>query len=109
LLRETGVIRGTYVEIDPAAVGLPLQALIAVRLGSAARGAMSSFMDRMRTLPQVREVYFLAGADDFLLHVAAADTDMLRRFVVEELSSHAEVALTETNLIFAHARGAALG
>lgn len=108
-LRESGVIRGTYVDIDPAAVGLPLQALIAVRLGPAARGGIGSFMDRMRALPQVREVYFLGGADDFLLHVVAADTEMLRRFVVEELSGHAEVALTETNLIFAHARGAALG
>jgi len=82
--------------------------LIAVRLGPAGRGAIAPFMERMRTLPQVREVYFLAGADDFLLNVAAADTEALRRFVVEELSGHPEVALTETNLIFAHVRGAAL-
>jgi DNA-binding Lrp family transcriptional regulator len=107
-LRDSGVIRGTHVDVDPAAVGLPLQALIAVRLGPAGRGAIAPFMERMRTLPQVREVYFLAGADDFLLNVAAADTEALRRFVVEELSGHPEVALTETNLIFAHVRGAAL-
>jgi DNA-binding Lrp family transcriptional regulator len=50
-------------------------------------------------------VYFLAGADDFHVHVAAQDPDDLRAFVVDNLSSAPEVALTETNLIFEHKRG----
>jgi hypothetical protein len=29
------------------------------------------------------DVYFLAGADDFILHVAAGETEDLRSFVVE--------------------------
>jgi len=53
-------------------------------------------------------VFFLAGADDFLVHVAVADAAALRDFVVEQLSVHGEVALTETNLIFEHLRGAGL-
>ena len=36
-LRERGVIRGYHADVDPAALGRPLQAMIAVRLQSHAR------------------------------------------------------------------------
>ena len=49
---------------------------------------------------------FLAGADDFILHVAARDTEDLRSFVVENLNADADVAGTQTSLIFEHLRGA---
>jgi DNA-binding Lrp family transcriptional regulator len=52
------------------------------------------------------DVYFLAGADDFILHVAARDTEDLRSFVVENLNADADVAGTQTSLIFEHLRGA---
>jgi len=56
-------------------------------------------------LPEVLNVYFLAGADDFLLQVATADSDELREFVVHHLSESSDVAMTETNLVFEHLRG----
>jgi DNA-binding Lrp family transcriptional regulator len=105
-LRESGVIRGYHADVDPDAIGLPLQAMIAVRLRAGARDRMRLFTERMRQLPEVRNIYFLAGADDFLLDVATTDSATLRSFVVDELSAHPEVALTETNLIFEHVRGA---
>src|ERR1700704_366247 len=37
-LVDLGVIRGFYTDIDPVAVGLPLQAMISVNLNSNARG-----------------------------------------------------------------------
>jgi len=104
-LREAGVIRGYHAELDPDAVGLQLQAMIAVRLRAGARDRMRLFTERMRTCPEVRHIYFLAGADDFLLDVATSDAAALRTFVVDQLSAHPEVGLTETNLIFEHVRG----
>lgn len=53
------------------------------------------------------DVYFLAGADDFILHVAARDTEDLRSFVVENLNADADVAGTQTSLIFEHSAGGA--
>lgn len=105
-LRTGGAIRGFHADIDPTALGRPLQAMIAVRLQAGARSRMKAFTDRIGLLPEVMDMYFLAGADDFLLHVAAADAGGLRDFVVDQLSAHPEVALTETNLIFEHLRGA---
>jgi DNA-binding Lrp family transcriptional regulator len=106
-LQDLGVIRGFYTDIDPAAIGLSLQAMISVNLQSNARGKIRSFIAQMRRKPQVMDVYFLAGADDFILHVAARDTDDLRAFVVENLNADADVAGTQTSLIFEHLRGAA--
>ena len=105
-LQELGVIRGFYTDIDPAAIGLSLQAMISVTLQSNARAKIHSFIQQIRRKPQVMDVYFLAGADDFILHVAARDTEDLRSFVVENLNADADVAGTQTSLIFEHLRGA---
>ena len=106
-LQELGVIRGFHADIDPAAIGLPLQAMVSVRLQSGARGKIRNFLQQIRRKPQVIDVYFLAGADDFILHVAARDTDDLRSFVVDNLNADADVAGTQTSLIFEHLRGGA--
>jgi DNA-binding Lrp family transcriptional regulator len=106
-LVDLGVIRGFYSDIDPVAVGLPLQAMISVSLQANARGKIRSFIQQIRTRRQVMDVYFLAGADDFILHVAARDTEDLRSFVVDNLNADADVAGTQTSLIFEHLRGAA--
>ena len=103
-LREAGIIRGYHADIDPAALGRPIQAMIAVRLQSSARGHIGAFMATIARLPEVLNVFFLGGADDFLVHIAARSTDNLRDFVVVNLSGDPDVALTETNLIFDHVR-----
>ena len=105
-LQEAGVIRGFFTDIDPAAIGLSLQAMISVSLQSGARGRIRSFIQQIRLKPQVMDVYFLAGGDDFILHVAARDTEDLRAFVVENLNADRDVAGTQTSLIFEHLRGA---
>jgi DNA-binding Lrp family transcriptional regulator len=105
-LRERGVIRGYHADIDPAALGRPLQAMISVRLAPGGRGRIAGFGDELARMPDVLNVYFLGGADDFYVHISAASSDALRQFVVT-LSADPDVALTQTNLIFEHVRGAA--
>jgi DNA-binding Lrp family transcriptional regulator len=104
-LRERGVIRGYHAEVDPAALGRPLQAMVAVRLQAGSRGHLRQFVAGVTQLPEVLNVFFLAGKDDFLLHVAAASAEALRDFI-EALSGNADVAYTETSLIFEHIRAA---
>jgi DNA-binding Lrp family transcriptional regulator len=105
-LQEVGVIRGFHADIDPAAIGLPLQAMISVSLQANARARIRTFIQQIRRKHQVIDVYFLAGADDFIIHVAARDTDDLRSFVVDNLNADVDVAGTKTSLIFEHLRGA---
>jgi DNA-binding Lrp family transcriptional regulator len=107
-LRERGVIRGYHADVDQAALGRPLQAMIAVRLQSHARSRIRGFVAEVAGLPEVLNVFFLAGKDDFLLHVAAGTTSTLRDFV-ETLSSNGDVSYTETSMIFEHIRADAAG
>ena len=106
-LEDAGVIRGFHADIDPAAIGLPLQAMVSVSLQAGARAKIRHFIQQIRRRPQVIDVYFLAGADDFIIHVAARDTDDLRSFVLDNLNADSDVSGTQTSLIFEHLRGAA--
>lgn len=106
-LVEHGVIRGFHADVDPSSVGLGIQVLIAVRLQADARANIGSFARDIARLPGVMNVFFLGGADDFIIHAAAADTDALRDFVAEHLSRRPDVANTVTNLIFEHTHSSA--
>jgi len=108
-LVQSGVILGFQAEISPAALGLELEALISVTLRAGARANLSSFMNQMRGHPQVTQVFFLGGAEDFIVHVAVRDSDEVREFVLEQLSSNQSVANTRTNIIFDHYHKGPLG
>jgi DNA-binding Lrp family transcriptional regulator len=104
-LREVGAIRGFHAEIAPEALGLPIQAMIAVRVQPNARASIGDLTSRLARLPGVLNVYFLAGSVDFLVQVAAESPDALREFVTEHLSASRQFASTETSLVFDHVRG----
>jgi DNA-binding Lrp family transcriptional regulator len=104
-LRARGVVRGFHAEVDLAALGRPLQAMIAVRLAVHAREQIDAFTDAVRRLPGVLMVFHLTGVTDYLVWVAAADAQDLREFVVDHLATHPSVAHAETSLIYEHTRG----
>jgi DNA-binding Lrp family transcriptional regulator len=104
-LRDRGVIRGFHAEVDLAALGRPLQALIAVRLTVHARDEIDAFTVAVRELPGVLMVFHLTGVTDYLVWVAASDAQDLREFVVDHLATHPAVAHAETSLIYEHRRG----
>jgi DNA-binding Lrp family transcriptional regulator len=104
-LRARGVVKGFHAEVDLAALGRPLQAMIAVRLAVHARAEIEDFTRAVRTLPGVLMVFHLTGVTDYLVWVAAADAQDLREFVVDHLATHPSVAHAETSLIYEHTRG----
>jgi DNA-binding Lrp family transcriptional regulator len=104
-LRRRGVIRGFHAEVDLAALGRPLQALIAVRLTVHAREQIDAFTTAVRELPGVLMVFHLSGVTDYLVWVAAADAQDLREFVVDHLATHPSVSHAETSLIYEQQRG----
>lgn len=106
-LREVGAILGYHADVAPEALGLPIQAMISVRLQPSARSNIGDFTRRLAELPGVLNVYFLAGTVDFVIQVAAASPDGLRQFVTDHLSASREFATTETSLVFEHLRGSA--
>lgn len=106
-LRERGVIRGIHADVDPHAVGRPVQAAIAVRFGGHKRSHFEQFRDEVPNLPGVTAAYHVAGANDYLVLVAAESADALRDFVLDHLTSRPGVLHAESSLIFESLRGQA--
>jgi DNA-binding Lrp family transcriptional regulator len=101
-LVEAGAIHGFHADIDLAMLGFGLQAMIAVRLQRHSREIVTSFREYVLGLTEVRAVYHVAGADDFLVHVAVRDADHLRDLALDAFTTRKEVAHIETRLIFEH-------
>ena len=105
LLRERGVLRGIHADVDPTRVGLPVQAVIALRLRTHDGAHVRGFAARVAELSEVIQVFHVSGGDDYLVHVAVASPERLRDFALESLTSDPAVAHAETHLVFEHRRG----
>jgi Lrp/AsnC family transcriptional regulator, leucine-responsive regulatory protein len=68
-LERAGVIRGYRVEVDPAALGLPVTAFARIR---PAPGQLPKVAELAGRLGQVSECYRITGEDCFLVKVHAA-------------------------------------
>ncbi len=99
-LVDSGAIRGFHADVDPAALGVALQAIIAVRLKHHMRKMVDSFHDHMTDLPEVRGIFHITGSDDYLVHVAVRDSNHLRDLALDSFTTRSEVDHIQTRLIF---------
>jgi Lrp/AsnC family leucine-responsive transcriptional regulator len=73
-LERAGVVTGYRVEVDPAALGLPVTAFARIRPTA---GQVAKIAEVARSLPQVTECHRITGEDCFLVKVHAAAVDEL--------------------------------
>jgi Lrp/AsnC family leucine-responsive transcriptional regulator len=71
--RNTGIIRGEMVELDPEAVGLQMTFLILVELERERVQHLDAFRTKMRSEPQIQQCYYITGEADFALIALAKD------------------------------------
>jgi len=107
-LEREGVLKGFYTELAPESLGVRLQAMIAVRLEHHSLADLQSFREHALALPEVVQIYHVAGANDFLVHVWVRDAGHLRDLTMISFTTRPEVAHLETGLIFEHAKSAEL-
>jgi DNA-binding Lrp family transcriptional regulator len=105
-LRESGVISSISAQLDLAAVGRPIQALVRVHLSSHSRVHIDELLDRLVRMPGSLSVAHVAGDNDFHLHVAVASPERLRDLILEHITTHPAVTKTETQLVFEVRQGA---
>ena len=99
-LQQRGFITGYAGQLDYALLGLPIQAMVAVRLAGHNGAQVDAFGDHVSGLPGVIAAYNVSGTDDFLVHVVAESPDALRDLVLTHLSSQSGVVNVTTSLIF---------
>lgn len=107
-LKTSGAIRGVHAEVDPSALGVGLQAMVAVRLTHHLEKDVEAYRKQLRAWPEIVNCYYVSGAVDFLAHVVVRDVEHLRKLGVEAFTGHRIVANVETSLIFEHERSRAL-
>lgn len=103
-LRESGVLQGFHAEVLPAAIGIGLQVMVAVRMTRHSREFIDSFVAHMSKHSEILAHFHVAGADDFLVHLVARDADHLRELTLSIFTEREEVAHIQTHLIFAFQR-----
>lgn len=77
-LQEAGVIRGVHADLDPAKVGLPVQAIIGI---TTAQPHKQALLDALRARVEVLECHHVTGADSYLMTVAMPDMAALESFL----------------------------
>ena len=106
-LQARGVIRGFRADVDPAAVGRPMEAILSVQQRAAHREAIEALLEETARLPETVRVMALTGTTDFIIHVAVRDMAHLRD-IVWRLSERREVARIQSSLVFARVEGPAM-
>lgn len=101
-LLADGWLRGFHAEVRPEAFGIGMRAIVFVRMARHAATLLEAFRGHVLRLPEVLDLYYVAGSHDFLLHVAVRDVDHLRRLVAERISTHEAIGHVETSLVFEH-------
>lgn len=102
LLQQSGVITGFKAEVNALALGVGVQAMIAVRLKRHYKPDVEAFRKHALELPEVVRLYHVAGPIDFLAHVWAKDPEHLRDLAMTAFTAREEVSHIETELIFEH-------
>lgn len=92
-LQEAGVVRGFTTDIDAAAAGWRVHAIVGITVQQPGKKA---FLDRLVRCAEVLECHHVAGADSYLMTVVARDLADLERF----LGSVNPYGETRTSIVF---------
>ncbi|MDP7542362.1 MAG: Lrp/AsnC family transcriptional regulator [Acidimicrobiales bacterium] len=99
-LEERGVVTGYHATVDLAAMGRPIQAIVALRLRPKTGPLVERAVERLWSLPETLGVLLVTGIDDVIVHLSVSDTDALRHLVLESISSIEGVVDERTSLVF---------
>lgn len=99
-LRDSGVIRGSHVDVDPKAVGVGLEALFMIGLEKHKRGTVDKLMDDLVEVPEVRAAFLVTGRHDLVVHVVVRDTQHLKDLALDKFTNRPGVSRIETSIIF---------
>jgi Lrp/AsnC family leucine-responsive transcriptional regulator len=86
-LESAGVIKSYVALLDQAALGLPVDAFVEVRLTREGKAEVAEFESKVHGYPQVMQCWALSGGSDYLLRVVAPDLEGYNRFLRDDLLS----------------------
>ncbi len=98
-LEAEGFVTGYAAKVDPARIGLSVQAFVQVQMSSHGPDQARAFGTLIATLPEVISAWTLTGEADYLLRVWCADLPGLNRLIHERLLPHPAVARVQSQIV----------
>lgn len=98
-LEEDGVILGYAARLDPARLGLLVQAFVQVQMAAHNADNAQSFARLVTTLPEVVACWTLTGEADYLLRVWCVDLPGLNDLIHNRLLPHPAVARVQSQIV----------
>jgi len=96
-LEERGLIQGYTVRLNAQALGFGLLAFVFVRTDD--RVSQVNTAAKLAKIPEVQEVYHVAGEDCYLVKVRAADTEALGQLLRKGFGAIKSVISTRTTIV----------
>jgi Lrp/AsnC family transcriptional regulator, leucine-responsive regulatory protein len=84
-LEHEGVIQGYTAIVDPARLGLGVQAFIEIKIERHTDESIAQFRRELEALDEVVSCYAVTGEYDLLLHVISTDLTTLSNIVLKKL------------------------
>ena len=107
-MKQSGVIKNAFVDINFKTLGGNIEAIAAIRLQPYSEEIVNQLRDDLLKLPEIVSLYHMGGSYDYFIHMSVKDSEHLRRFVFEAITSRDEVQTVETSLVFEHSRSGVL-
>lgn len=98
-LEAGGFIKKYVAVVDREALGLPVTAFVSVIMKTHDLDSTREFHEAVHALPEVLECHHIAGEEDYLLKVVAANPADYERFVLESLSAIPSVQRFKTTFV----------
>ena len=103
-LTQKGYFKGANAQIDQKKLGLNIEVMLAIKLNKQHRSIIADFIEKASQFPGVLQLFHMAGNSDFILHLAVKDSDELRGFILDRLSTLDYIQSTETTMVLHNER-----
>lgn len=98
-LESEGLIKGYTARLDPAKLGLSVQAFVQVQMAAHNADNAASFVRLVTTLPEVVGCWTLTGEADYLLRVWVTDLPALNALIHHRLLPHPAVSRVQSQIV----------
>jgi Lrp/AsnC family transcriptional regulator, leucine-responsive regulatory protein len=103
-LRASRVIEAEVAIVSPAAMGMTLSCIVMVDLDREDARTLAAFQKRICEYPEVQQCYYVAGREDFVLVILAADMASYEAFTRRALLADDNVKSFTTHVAMSRAK-----
>lgn len=95
-LKESGVISGSQVLLNPKGLGYMTCAFIGIQVNLTSTSTHDEVFKKIRQIPEIVECHHISGKYSLLIKIYTQNNEHLKKIIVEQIQSIPEISFTET-------------